>query len=386
MTRARRGKQKQSKCPKCKKQARDHYAGKDDTCTKCKHDLKYGEPILKCSGKCKWLLCIFCKSGEKRPAPAQESSSESDEDDGLSDAVLIPAKITGVPKKKAKETPREIEAREAAVVKQLEKQRILDAQTRGLPPICDITQTYPKPPNDAYPLCQKGRGFRAGGQEVPLFAHPAENKNGFVLYQALDFTAEHPSGLRKFFRRGQRIWANDECYPSGYKPIANDWSLIVLHLAVEVKGGKVVGWPRIHAAPWRHINKDRCKVKRFVLDLGPEDVKESELHICPLIEEDTHNVKFTNVTHSDYMAFKLARIAEIVEQEAEPEPEPEPELEPAEEEAEPAMEDAVGGSKRKHTLSASIVKAPSIEEAKAAAEAKKQRLSYKNSDTFAMNM
>jgi hypothetical protein len=125
-----------------------------------------------------------------------------------------------------------------------------------------------------------------------------------------------------------------------------------------------------------------------VLDLGPEDVKESELHICPLIEEDIHNVKFTNVTHSDYMSFKLAGIAEIVEQEAEPEPEPEaePEEVPAEEEAEPAMEVAVGGSKRKHTLSASIVKAPSIEEAKAAAEAKKQRLSYKNSDTFAMNM
>ena len=38
-----------------------------------------------------------------------------------------------------------------------------------------------------------------------------------------------------------------------------------------------------------------------MMDIGAQDVKEAELHVCPLIEEDTHHQKFTTVTHSDYM-------------------------------------------------------------------------------------
>lgn len=94
-------------------------------------------------------------------------------------------------------------------------------------------------------------------------------------------------------------------YPHNYKPIKGDWSLIVLHIAVESHGGKLIGFPLIHCAPWAHINKDRCNVSRFVLELQPEHVKTQELHVCPLIEEDTHHCKFTTVSHTDFMVVQL---------------------------------------------------------------------------------
>ena len=141
----------------------------------------------------------------------------------------------------------------------------------------------------------------AGGKQVPILLKPYEKNNGYVLFQAVDFTAAHPSGQRKSYRRGQRVWATDDAYPANYKAIQNDKSLIVLHLAIEMQGGDFVGYPLIHCAPWRHMNKDRCNVSRFVLALKPQQVKEAELHVCPPNEEDKHHAKFTNVSHSTFM-------------------------------------------------------------------------------------
>lgn len=381
------------KCPKCKTPPKDRFAGKNDICSTCNHKLAYGDPFMRCD-KHKWSQCVFCSTGETRPSDEKEhDTDESDADEEVE--VLPTGKTTGVPKKTAKETPREQSRREAAEVKQREKMRILNAKTRGLPPICKAEQVYPPVPNDAYPHVSSGPGFMAGGKQVPIMNHPKENGTGFMLFQAVDFTAEHPSGIRKSFRRGQRIWAHAAKYPAEYKPLNNDWSLIVLHLVVETHNGKFHQYPRIHCAPWAHINKGRCKVSRFVLDLGPEDVRESELHVCPLIEEDTHHQKFVSVTHSTYMvtilAAQKAKLESLAQEEPPPSPPPTPEKPVVDVPVPPSqppgpVPDILSPKRKQHTLSYKIAALPSWEELKAAQKAKKPRLTYDSSKTFAANM
>ena len=298
------------KCGKCKGPCKDMYAGNGIKCGVCEFELAYQDPVDQCD-KCKWHQCVFCKTGEVRPVPVaeQEVPEEEETDDEFAEAAIVAGKSTGVPKQKRKETPRETQVREEAYVRQREKDRILNAQTRGLPGIIKKDRNYPPVPHDAYAWIASNTGYVVGGKCVPIMIPPKEQGNGYMLYQAVDFTAAHPSGLRKSFRRGQRIWATDDMYPANYKPVKKDWSLIVLHLAVETHGGKHKGYPTIHAAPWAHINKDRCNVSRFVLKLTPGEVKTQELHICPLIEEDTHHCKFTTVSHTDFMVVQIQALA-----------------------------------------------------------------------------
>jgi hypothetical protein len=418
---------------RCKQTCRDRFAGSGVSCGRCKHKIKYGDPVDLCT-KCKWHQCVFCKTGEARPGAEQEAAKEDErppEVDPTADVVA--GETTDVPRK---ETPRQTQAREEAYVRQREKDRILAAETRGIPGIFKVGQVYPAVPRDSYPLVAENDGYVAGGHAVPLMYPPLKEGNGVFLFQAVDFTAAHPSGLRRSFRRGMRIWATDDQYPDKYRPSKNDWSLIVLHMCVECHDGKLRGYPTIHAAPWAHLNKERNGVSRFVLDLEPQHVKEQELHICPLIEEDTHHVKFTNVTHSDFVVDLLTRIRtanelaarggphiEVIdsfgeerkEEEGKQEEEEETEAEEAEEvpstkrkrehtmsndfldsfgeerkeeeeEAEvkaAAEEVASPKRKREHTMSSDIVGRKSKEEVRAERLKKKSQLTYDASDTAA---
>ena len=189
------------KCGKCKKDCKDMYAGNGYVCGKCKHTINYGDPVDQCT-ECEWYQCTFCKTGEKRPVPVAEQEVPDEEDiadETDATAKIVAGKSTGVPKKKAKETPRETQVREAAYVRQREKDRILNAQTRGLPGIHKTDRAYPPVPHDAYPWIASHTGFVVGGKCVPIIYPPKAEGNGFMLYQAADYTAAHPSGLRKSF-------------------------------------------------------------------------------------------------------------------------------------------------------------------------------------------
>ena len=308
----RRSKAKPVTCGKgrCKQTCRDMFAGNGVSCGRCEHTIPYGDPVDMCT-KCRWYQCVFCKTGEERPRTvAEQEVAEEDvpppEVDPTAD--VIAGKTTGVPKKKAMVSPRETQAREEAYARQREKDRILAAKARGIPGIFNVDQVYPAVPRDSYPLVKEKFGYVVGGKAVPHMYPPMEEGNGVFLYQAVDFTAAHPSGLRKSFRRGMRIWATDDQYPDKYRPSNNDWSLIVLHVCVECHGGKLRGYPTIHAAPWAELNRVRNGVSRLVLDLEPQHIKQQELHICPLIEEDTHHCDFTNTTHTDFVDNLLERL------------------------------------------------------------------------------
>ena len=159
-------------CPKCKEAFADQFAGHKETCSQCKHKLKYGDLVAKCK-RCKNNLCTFCKTGEKRP---QENSSSSKDDDDEPLVTITTGKTTGVPAKRKKESPRETQRREAVKVKQREKDRLLAAQTRGLPGIFDMQKDCPKSPTDCYSLVAQGLGFVAGGKQVPIILKPYEKK------------------------------------------------------------------------------------------------------------------------------------------------------------------------------------------------------------------
>lgn len=185
------------KCGKCKKDCKDMYAGNGYACGKCKHTINYGDPVDQCT-ECEWYQCTFCKTGEDRPVPVAEQEVPDEEDiadETDATAKIVAGKSTGVPKKKAKETPRETQVREAAYVRQREKDRILNAQTRGLPGIHKMDRAYPPVPHDAYPWIASHTGFVVGGKFVPIIYPSQAEGHGYILYEAADYTAAHPSGM-----------------------------------------------------------------------------------------------------------------------------------------------------------------------------------------------
>ena len=125
-------------------------------------------------------------------------------------------------------------------------------------------------------------------------------------------------------------------------------------------------------------------MSRFVLALEPQQVKEAELHVCPLIEGDTHHVKFTNVSHATFMVelckSLAARLAAVdIEDDSNA---AELDLAATEEKEKPiavtvpadAPSAKAVGEKRQHTLSAAIASMASVAEKEAEALIKSQGL------------
>ena len=88
---------------RCKQTCRDRFAGSGVSCGRCKHKIKYGDPVDLCT-KCKWHQCVFCKTGEARPGAEQEAAKEDEPPPEVEPtADVIAGKTTGVPRKKARE-------------------------------------------------------------------------------------------------------------------------------------------------------------------------------------------------------------------------------------------------------------------------------------------
>lgn len=236
----------------------------------------------------------------------------------------------------------------------------------------------------------------AGSKQVPILLKPYEKKMVMFCFKPsisqphiLQGNASLTGAAKGFGRRTMRTLPTTRQSKMINPSSCCTWLL-------RCKGGDFVGYPLIHCAPWRHVNKDRCNVSRFFLALKPQQVKEAELHVCPLIEEDTHHVKFTNVSHATFMVELCEKLAARLnaldigdDSNAD-----EPDLAATEEKekpiAVPVPDDVPSakavGEKRQHTLSAVIAPMASVEEKKAEALKKKPRLTYKTSQTLAANM
>ena len=290
-------------CPDCEGPTTDQQAGIERICGKCDANLVAGERIHTCKdGNCDEDICHFCATGQQRPKKKKKASmvegdsgSDSDGAEALEQVVPAPdqrgAAFDGVPKERKGETVQERRTREKAEVTARQKQRIINAKSKGLRPILKEAAMTELNKDSSYPWLVKIPSASFGGVMTPYID---DDGYGIRFYEAVDINACDTSGLRRSFRRFQEVHLKDGVLERlGFGDYRGNSKFVVQWASLEFEDSKPVGEARVWVSFWEHINKKVNKITNACLMLSNADIDAGSTFVHPFKAEDTHLVAHT---------------------------------------------------------------------------------------------
>ena len=296
-------------CPDCEGPTTDQQAGIERICGKCEANLVAGERIHTCKdGNCDEDICHFCATGQQRPKKKKKDSVVEGDSDALGAEVIeqvVPAPapapapapdqrgaaFDGVPKERKGESVQERRTREKAEVTARQKQRIINAKSKGLRPILKEAAMTELNKDSSYPWLVTIPSASFGGVMTPYID---DDGYGIRFYEAVDINACDTSGLRRPLRRFQEVHLKDGVLERlGLGDYRGNRKFVVQWASLEFEDSKPVGQARVWVSFWEHINKKVNKITNTCLMLSNADIDAGSTFVHPFKAEDTHLVAHT---------------------------------------------------------------------------------------------